>query len=279
MEDENAVIDEVENEVVEEEVSDELEQEEVIEENEEEVIPEEEAPSTPTFDHGLLMRAGQLGLDEGTVARLGNNEALSAVLETLEARQQKETQQEEAPPEEQGYKLELPDYVDEEIADALGGFAEHINQQLQQLRGHLGGVGSSVEQQQMERVVNEFDSALDGIGELNEVLGQAPATGSDQHKARAKVWEEFNVLREADARMGRHTPLSELAKKAATLAYPDQAKDAAKKSAMKRVERREGLKVSKPNEGNKSDLSNEERALKRIEEIQRARKLGPYAED
>ena len=167
----------------------------------------DEAEEDDSDLEALAARAGEVGLDEEDIAKIGNVENLERMVMILEARKKS---QEEPQPEPE--KVD-PDFADvpEELKPALEQVTKAYEDRIAALESQLGEYGKYADMQAEKAVKSEFDGFVNDLGpDYESLFGTGLSddlrNGSKELSNRVSVLEEMNALAKGYEAVGREVP-------------------------------------------------------------------------
>lgn len=229
----------------------------------------------------LAERAGEVGLDEQDIAKIGNVENLERMVMILEAR--KKSQDDPQPEPEK----KDPDFADvpDELRPALEQVTKAYEDRIAALESQLGEYGKYADMQAEKAVKNEFDGFVGDLGsEYESLFGTGSTdnlrTGSKELGNRVSVLDEMNALAKGYEAVGREVPDEKsLFSKALSSVFGEQIielKAAAKESQI--AERRSKF-VGRPSQRHGKQKSPEAAAIASVRQYMEESGIGLGAEE
>lgn len=250
------------------------EETEEVSESSEEI--EEDAPTETTETTEPVVEEVPVELlDEAIRAGLSYRVASKMSADDLKEFTAKNAQSSEAPPEEDKPEDKFEVKLDEneyepELVQTLKGLTDYVKT----LEDKLAGVEQQSQAMQSRSAFQEFDDAIEGLGETHESLfGSGPGSSmkrdTPEFSNRIKVLEHVNVLREGYKSLGSQVPsMKVLVEQAANSIFANEVRGNVRKDIAKTLKKRSSTLTNQDTRSEKQ-LNPEQSALAHIEKTLR----------
>jgi hypothetical protein len=180
----------------------------------------------------------------------------------------------QAPPAGE-FKIELnPEEYDPALVKTIDGLNKHYAGRLAEVQQVLTKLVERVIESTSSSVQNDFDSYLNSMGEeYIEIVGKGGAdelreSNKPAFDARAKIWEEFKILKTACQIRGQNVPAKTLFKRAAGLVLADKQAEIARRKVEKDVVKQRGQFLSKPSAKKATSLGDADPRDAAVQEVE-----------